>query len=157
MSRLAYIMKSPCHQSVNICENSPVISKLGCGGAERCLLDIIGHSKSANIETRLCVLGSQARFPDPSLLPENLVFLDHPGGFKNLKQLIVLVRRVRREIRDYEPDIIHSHLWPADIAVGFSNIGLGVTLISHQQGTSPGIMEANLKGWVKHRQKAKRQ
>ena len=44
------------------------------------------------------------------------------------------VRALRREIKAFKPDIVHTHLWLADIVAGLALPRSGVRHVSHQHG-----------------------
>jgi glycosyltransferase involved in cell wall biosynthesis len=83
--------------------------------------------------TTICVLG-----PDEGAVSaegEDVVFLNAGGG--GLKAELLRIRRLRRLIKSLSPDVVHSHLWPAALAVGLSGLVGQPPHVVHIRDTPP--------------------
>lgn len=84
----------------------------GIGGSERHLLDLLARLPDHGVQPRICVLGATGSEPFMAALERlgiDRVELE-PGRDVNP----ALVARLRREIRAYRADLVHTHLVHAD-------------------------------------------
>lgn len=122
-----------------------LIPGLGLGGSERALADMLRLIDDRQIEFEVAVLARPAATPDWIAWSKPPVMLDHVGGVGNPRGTPRTVRRLKRIIAEFKPDILHTHRWPADIIGGLAILGSPVRHISHQQGTSPWFAEPGLR------------
>jgi len=85
----------------------------GIGGAERHLLELLPGLASKGVEVRMCVLGAgpYELFSDP-LRARGVDVEVLPAGHRVNP---MLVRKIGGRIREYEPDLVHTHLIHADV------------------------------------------
>lgn len=84
------------------------------GGADVGTLELVRSlNRLDGIEAQLCVfLGGQA--PSNRLHGiENPILLDFQGSHRRPREYQKFRRELRQRVRDWQPDIVHSHLWPA--------------------------------------------
>jgi Glycosyltransferase Family 4 len=86
----------------------------GVSGSERHLLSLLPALGAVGVETRMCVLstGDGSRFVDELSASGIDVTVRNAGGDLNAK----LVPELMAEIRSFRPDIVHTHLFHADLA-----------------------------------------
>lgn len=85
----------------------------GIGGSERHLLALLPALSARSVEVRMCVMGDGEfnRFVEPlKELGIDFVVAD-AGGDISPRMLVRLVR----EIRNFQPDLVHTHLIHADV------------------------------------------
>lgn len=88
-----------------------VIDSLEPGGAELSLASMIPHLSS--VEAKVCHLYPGARLvPRVSAAGVEVASLDLPGRYVPLRAIM----RLRREVRRWKPDLIHSQLWRSGMA-----------------------------------------
>lgn len=122
-----------------------VVPHLGPGGTERQLLSLLRGLHQRGHECTLCVTGSQNVFPErvpPWIQP---AFLHYPGSLRDPVGMTRCVRRLRQLIREGNPDIVHSHLWPACRLASAAGRNLRPAHIYHVHDTRPWLSERNLK------------
>lgn len=106
-----------------------VITGLTYGGAETQLLNISTALSKQNIE---CLIISMIPLEDCLLAPRfldagiELVSLDMPRGKVKLSS----IPKYRRIIKEFEPDIIHSHMIHANIFTRIAGVNLGIPLFN---------------------------
>ncbi len=85
----------------------------GVSGSERHLLSLLPALGAVGVETRMCVLstGDGPRFVDELSASGIDVTMRNAGGNLNAK----LVPELMAEIRAFRPDIVHTHLFHADL------------------------------------------
>ncbi len=87
-----------------------VINSLPIGGAERLLVDLIPAFTSAGIESRILVLSEEGDAHSKALeqAGASVRFLGKKGTRSPF-----LVLQIAREIRRFQPAVVHGHLYPA--------------------------------------------
>ena len=105
----------------------------GIGGSERHLLSLLPGLADAGIDVRMCVAtaGRAADFTD-NLDALGISYSTTPAGFDLNPRLVAAVRR---EIRSYRPDIVHTHLIHADLHGQLAARLAGVPAVSSVHGT----------------------
>ncbi len=100
----------------------------GVSGSERHLLSLLPALGALDVETRMCVLstGDGHTFVDELAAAGIDVVARDGGGDLNLK----LVPELRAEIRAFQPDIVHTHLFHADV----------MGQVAAQDGRRPGCL-----------------
>lgn len=105
-----------------------LIEALGSGGAERLLYTNLKHFDQNEIESMVVTVFSRANHwkePIKSLGVEVISL-----GATNTKSLISAFFRLRAELKKLRPDIIHTHLWAANIIGRMAGYMLGIPVIS---------------------------
>ncbi len=90
-----------------------VIPNIERGGAERAMLLMARGATSHGYDVRVIVLGDKNAYPE--LIPQSVCVqhLNYPLSYRRVKDTVTCYRRLNRIYREFSPDIIHSHLWPA--------------------------------------------
>lgn len=128
-----------------------IIPKLGFGGAERNLVDIINNSDTK--KTRYSVI---------------VFFDDNPlwSEVKNTKARLYVIRKkgkiswhlfgdLRRKLSELKPDITHTHLFGADFWGGVAAKKLGLPLVSTEENTVQDPGWSFLRTAIKRRMRAR--
>jgi glycosyltransferase involved in cell wall biosynthesis len=91
-----------------------VIESLGAGGAERLLYTNLRHLDPAHVNSTVATLfGHDTHWTAPvRALGVNVYEL----GCNGHRDLLRAVARIRGVVSEVKPDVIHSHLWTADVA-----------------------------------------
>jgi glycosyltransferase involved in cell wall biosynthesis len=104
-----------------------VIPNIERGGAERVMLALARHTVRAGHEVRIVVLGWKNEYPEETRdFPVDL--LHFPNSYRNPWAVLRTIKALRRIITSWQPDIVHSHLWPAARMTGWA---LGSSSIPH--------------------------
>lgn len=119
-----------------------VISQMGLGGAERALLAIIRGLRD-RCEQRLCVLRGENTYP--AEFPCAPHMLRGPGSQRNVIAQVGLISRLRRQITDFKPTLVHSHLWPAAHTTSIALAGSGIPHVVHVQDTRPWLAGSTIR------------
>jgi glycosyltransferase involved in cell wall biosynthesis len=112
-----------------------VIDSLQCGGAERHVIDVgrvltaRGHSV-----TVACSVGGHFQ-----ALGERTGMKVVPvcGDLAKRRFCATFSRRVRRLVREQEPDLVHGHLYSGGLAAAFATVGTGIPLVLTEQTEAP--------------------
>lgn len=92
-----------------------IIPNLRKGGAERLVIDIVTSlSQRDGIEVRLVILENEIAY-DISAIQKQLFFVNANVDLSITKPTIVEVEALQQFIEDFQPDVIHSHLFKAEI------------------------------------------
>lgn len=127
-----------------------IITTLELGGAPAVVLDLLRHLKACqDLELRLCVLGSANPFYADAPMPTQVVYLDYGLALGHLADTCRCVRRLCRVIDQFTPDIVHTHLWLADMVGGLALIGRALPHVSHQHGSSSGLARRTYRAFLK--------
>ena len=105
------------------------------GGAER-LLALLGRHADERDVTRLVVLmsrGSLSAELDAAF--DEVVYLNTPTTSRDIFKM---VRGLNRNIREFHPDVVSSHLFHADLVTALSNTSAPRTTTVHTHGFGPG-------------------
>ncbi|HVT88207.1 MAG TPA: glycosyltransferase family 4 protein [Tepidisphaeraceae bacterium] len=106
-----------------------VIPRMGLGGAEKLASDLMSLQKLEHV-TQLCVL-------------------EYSGSLRDAIELAKCVSRLKREIKQFNPDIIHAHLWPAAMICSIACITGGIRLIVHIHDMQPNLASNGFRDRVK--------
>lgn len=85
----------------------------GIGGSERHLLELLPSLASGGVEVRMCVLGAGTYGPFVDALRGRGVDVEVLPAGPDVNPL--LVRRIAVRIREFDPDLVHTHLIHADV------------------------------------------
>jgi glycosyltransferase involved in cell wall biosynthesis len=130
-----------------------VIPALQMGGAERMLADLFRTlDDSPGVELQLCAL-REPTYLYRGFAPRNGVRV---VPFRSTWRSVGAVRRCVRElgglIDEFEPDVLHTHLWLAHYLVGLAAAGLGTPHLAHIHNTWDWMASARpgfrLRKWV---------
>lgn len=131
-----------------------VIPQLTLGGAEQVVLSLIRQQRRLGLDAQLVVLGSQNAFPERLTdLPEP-AFLHYGGKRRDVVGFARCVARLRRLVRQQQPDIVHSHLWPASRLTGWAVRNRPTPHVVHIHDTRPWLAgqtlrDAALRRWTR--------
>lgn len=105
----------------------------GIGGSERHLLTLLPGLVARNVEVRMCVLSARAgpRFTEPLRAAGVEASVIRAGPDVNPW----LLESLRREVRRYRPDIVHTHLIHGDLYGQAAARVLGVPAVSSVHST----------------------
>ncbi len=98
-----------------------LISSLDKGGAESQLIELIDHQLKQDIEIRVCYLKGNSYWVN-YLEKKNIkcFFLNYKNSF-NIISLFFTVLSFIKIIKNFKPNIIHSHLSPSEIVSFFTS------------------------------------
>lgn len=119
------------------------------GGAERVVLDLVRLLPERGFRCRLCVFAEDGRFPDRDLIPPDLVELDQRGPITRSFSTVRSVLEMRRMLANEDVDLLHTHLWPADLVGALANIRTGLPHVSHQHGTGKELLRGGVRPTLK--------
>lgn len=133
-----------------------VIPALQMGGAERMLADLFRRlDESPDVELQLCVL-REPTYLYPGFAPRNGVRV---VPFRSTWRSVGSVRRCVRElgglIDEFDPDVLHTHLWIAHYLGGLAAVGRATPHVAHIHNTWDWMASARpgfrLRKWVLRR------
>ncbi len=122
-----------------------VIPHLAAGGSERVLLTLLGNIDKSKYTSMLCVLGSINAFPRRIDVERDPVFLGYRGSLRDIRGMSMCLSRLRGLIRQFDPDIIHSHLWPACRLTSAAGLGFRAKHVYHIHDTRPWLIGRSAK------------
>lgn len=95
----------------------PSLGKEGqLGGAERMVTLLVNHlKKEPALDVRLCVLGERDPFYASYGISEEPIFLKQPHFQFSWHAFLRAVRSLKSVVREWQPHVVHSHLWAADM------------------------------------------
>ncbi|HEX9960781.1 MAG TPA: glycosyltransferase family 4 protein [Pyrinomonadaceae bacterium] len=105
-----------------------LIEGLGSGGAERLLYTNLKHFDRELLENEVVTVFSAADYWKQPILD-----LDVPVSTldcRSLRDILTGVQRLRKEIARFQPDLIHTHLWAANIIGRIAGFLTGVPVLS---------------------------
>jgi glycosyltransferase involved in cell wall biosynthesis len=121
------------------------------GGAGRVALDLVKHAPDHGLNARLCVLYGSEEKANRDLVAGELSWLGGRPGFRSPANLLALGRGLRRLCRDFQPDIVHSHLRPADLVTAAALAGWPLAHVSHQHDTTASLAGSGARARLKRR------
>jgi glycosyltransferase involved in cell wall biosynthesis len=98
-----------------------VIDNLAPGGTQNLALRTMQDFRQRGAEVGFLVLGHSARTQTIHWKPDYLEYLEHPADYRKPWQLWSLVRRLRKQIEQFQPTILHSWLWTSDYVTAKAN------------------------------------
>jgi glycosyltransferase involved in cell wall biosynthesis len=99
-----------------------VLTSLGVGGAEKQALAVAERMAKRGHEVAVLVLRAKLQQEWPTALP--VVHLDIYGIRENPLSLVMGWRRARVFLRDFRPDVLHSHSFHANLLARLLQIGV---------------------------------
>jgi glycosyltransferase involved in cell wall biosynthesis len=105
-----------------------LIEGLGSGGAERLLYTNLKHFDRERLENEVVTVFSGADY-----WREPILDLDIPVSSldcRSLRDITTGVSRLRKEIARFRPDLIHTHLWAANITGRIAGFLTGTPVLS---------------------------
>lgn len=116
------------------------ISTLETGGAAKGTVELVhALEKRDDIEVRLCAIGNTHSLVDTSHLRHAPI--DLGCSVHSRRWTLRRWRRIRRLVREFHPDIVHSHLWPTAREVAWAIRGLGLPHLVHIRDTPPSFVD----------------
>ncbi len=98
-----------------------IIPTLSKGGAERLVLDILKNlNKKDNVEVRLVIFRNEIKY-DISEIKELISIIPSSVKLSLTKKWQVNVSELQDYLNNFEPDIIHTHLFEAELVSRFCN------------------------------------
>ena len=102
-----------------------VIARFNIGGTARYLANLLPKLESQGLDVRLAVGRVQeGEIEDSSLANLKIVRIESLGRRINLEADIKSYVRLRRIIKDYKPDVIHSHTFKAGLLCRIMYLGI---------------------------------
>ena len=119
-------------------------------GMERVAATLVkGLEASGGYQPHLCVF----RDPDPvderHGLSAPMSFLGYQGLDQDWQMAAACAPQLRRLVRNLQPDIIHSHLWPAAFTCGVAIAGLGARHVIHIHDQRAWLASAKLRHHIR--------
>jgi glycosyltransferase involved in cell wall biosynthesis len=113
-----------------------VIPAFQMGGAERMLVDLFRTlEESADVEMQLCVL-REPTYVYPEFAPRRgLRVLPFQSSWRSIGAVRECVRGLRVLIREFQPDVMHTHLWIAHYLGGLAAAGTQTPQLAHIHNT----------------------
>jgi len=105
----------------------------GIGGSERHLLSLLPGLITAGLDVRLCVVGGEASRDFRRRLEEHRIPHSLVTAGPDLNP--ALVRSLWRELREFRPDLVHTHLIHADLHGQLAARLAGIRGVSSVHGT----------------------
>jgi glycosyltransferase involved in cell wall biosynthesis len=106
-----------------------VISGLGLGGAERQVVMLAREMARRGHAVRICTLNEQTARADELQGSTVELRVDQ----KRRKLDWALVRRLRRQIAEWRPDVVHGFLYDGNLYARLAGAGLGVPVLSSER------------------------
>ena len=98
-----------------------IIPTLSKGGAERLVLDIIANlNKRDNIEIRLVIFRDEVKY-DISEIKELISIIHCSVKLSLIRKWQVNVSHLQNYMDEFQPDVIHTHLFEAELVSRFCN------------------------------------
>lgn len=114
------------------------------GGSDVGTLELVRSlNRLEEVEARLCVfLGRQA--PRDRLRGiDDPILLDFRGSHRSPRDYLEFRRELRRRVKDWRPEIVHSHLWPACRWTGTALGGMVIRHVWHVRDTRSWLVESH--------------
>jgi glycosyltransferase involved in cell wall biosynthesis len=116
------------------------------GGGQRVALDLLEQSvRRPELDLRLILLGCR----EQSLKRYATAIIDYNGAYNSPLTLFGTAQRLRRSMREYRPQILHTHGWDADIIGWLATCGTGTQQICHLHITPDWLRSSELKHRVR--------
>jgi glycosyltransferase involved in cell wall biosynthesis len=103
-----------------------IVTWLGVGGAERLVLTAATRLPTDQFETAVCCFAARGRFADDA--ERHGVTVWCLGTFPSLRHPVALYR-LYRLIRDYAPDVVHTHLQAPNLYGRLVALAAGVPVV----------------------------
>jgi len=130
-----------------------VIGSLGCGGAERALIDMANHWKGLDWDVTLATW-SGSEVPDFYLVDpriDRFTLAAHPAParvsrFGALRSIIIRALRLRRLVAEQEPDAVLSFIDVSNVLTILASAALRVRVVVSER-TNPGQNQTISQFW----------
>lgn len=119
-----------------------VIASLGVGGAERLLLNLAARLKARGIENMIVSVSSILEAASDKKLCPEIVTLGFDSTIFDMPGLMKASQKLASIISTYQPDVVHSHVYIADV-LSWLSAPRGVPLLSTLHGVDA--------WWMSHR------
>lgn len=113
-----------------------VIPRITLAGTERTLADLTRLQRQQKYDVQLCSMSDSPGQSYPYDLAVD-VSLNFSGDFFSPIRFGKAVQGLIAHCRDWRPDLIHAHLWPASFLAAVAAQREGIPLIVHVQDTLP--------------------
>jgi len=113
------------------------------------MLELLRHLNIRDVHTRLCVIDGPQGVDDSWTSLESPIYLNVPLSQRS--RYFQRHRVLRKAIRQWQPDLVHSHLWPTAAAVNAALWGSGIPHLIHIRDTPPAFQERRWQSQVKRR------
>lgn len=112
-----------------------VIPNIERGGAERAMIILARGAADQGHEVAIVILGRKNAYADsiPQSVPVEM--LGYPLSYRHVRATARCLHDLRRSIREFRPDLVHSHLWPAARMVGWAVRGRRIPHVVHIHDT----------------------
>lgn len=100
-----------------------IITGLGGGGAEKVVADLADQMHIRGNDIKIAYLKGKEPIVKPNIQGIELIYL----GFESPIHFISASKRLRELIKNFQPDVIHSHMIHANIFSRLNRIGLSVS------------------------------
>lgn len=116
------------------------------GGAYRSALELMVELEKEHLmSTQLCVLGKQIRHSEILNSSSKPIYLGaaNAGAASSISSSVWKLRNI---VRAGRYDIVHSHLYPADLVAAFASAAVGrIPHLAHLRDTPPGLSAGGVK------------
>lgn len=122
-----------------------IIPTLSFGGAERCVVDLVNHM---DLSMRFSIITFSDQIPMAKEITRPNVEIIV------LKQnKVTLARAIARELRRLAPDLVHTHLFGADVwgRISAKRAGIPVITTEHNINLAEGFLKTHIKRWLRNR------
>lgn len=126
-----------------------IIPTLRVGGAERVVVDLVNRLDPAVFRSSIILF-----FDDQPL--RHLITNRHVGVHvvpKQGKFSITFISQIKKKLQELDPDIVHTHLFGADVwgRVAASELGIPVVTTEHNINVDEGMMKDRIKRYLRKR------
>lgn len=121
-------------------------SSLGVGGAENHLLGLCRYLAGAGHSPSVCTLSRHEGGLEAVLVAEGIPLFRLPLDCLRRLAAPRIVSGLRRVIEASRPDVIHAHLYHAEIAAGFSSLFTRVPVVTTRH--SAGLEFRGARAWI---------
>lgn len=122
------------HRPVSVCH---VVPEFAGGGTEQVVLTLLNGVDANAWRSSLVVVGRGEGLTHDAACRGQIECLGFSGSYKEISKAVAAVARLRRLIVAQQPDIVHSHLWPAARLASVALRGLPAAHLVHIHDTRP--------------------
>lgn len=111
-----------------------IINFMGSGGVETFLRNLIFEQSKKHVIILITLTNQNTyNFDDFSIIRNKVTFIEFP--YKKIYDLRI-IPKLRKTINSITPDIVHTHLFPGQLIVPISIIGIKTKVITTEHGIS---------------------
>lgn len=126
-----------------------VIPTLGYGGAEKLLVNLLREFENTDIEAKVVILTKNTSLKEALPSTVECINIGPATTIYNIGRNIGLVCKISRIIRQFNPNIIHTHLYMADLLLRFAWLTSRSVLVSTVHATDKWWYENGLRSFIK--------